>query len=252
MNRRKTGDSARTGILLVACAMVVGGCNLGFGGLFGPDGGTTGVDAIDHNFATLSSEQVAEAAAVTIYLEHASVGGNISSGLDDLETADSSYDRSNLVFFNRGNPGWQQKIDGFAANLNASTPSPDDYDAVTMKYCYIDTGADFAYYRDVMLDLENDFPDTIFVWWTMPLQTSGSSARDAFNAAVRTYCEANDKLLFDIADIESHDPDGNAITQGGYEAMWDDYSSDGGHLSVAGRQRVARAFWHLAYEISQR
>ena len=106
MNQLKTWDYVRTGILLFACAMVIGGCNLGFGG-------TTDVDVIGHDFATLTSAQVVEAAAVTIYLEHASVGGNISSGLDDLETADSSYDRSNLVFSNRGNPGWQEKIDDF-------------------------------------------------------------------------------------------------------------------------------------------
>ena len=151
----------------------------------------------------------------------------------------------------RGNPGWQEKIDDFSTRLNASTPSPDDYDALTMKYCYVDDGADFTYYRDVMLDLESDFPDAIFVWWTMPIRTVGNADRDAFNAAVRTYCQANNKLLFDIADIESHDPAGNAITDGGYEAMYAAYTYDGGHLNETGRQRVAEAFWHLAYEISQ-
>ncbi len=34
------------------------------------------------------------------------------------------------------------------------------------------------------------------------------------NDQVRNYCIANDKILFDFADIESYDPDGNSYVIG--------------------------------------
>ena len=245
MTRIKITKCVWVGFLLIAYPVAFCGCDSGLGA------GVAGFRTVDHDFDDLTSFQLSQAALTRIYFEHASIRGNISNGLDDLETLDSAYDRSNFVFLNRGNPGWQEKIDGFASNLNAASPSPDDYDAVTMKYCYIDSGADFAYYRDVMVDLERTYPGTVFVWWTMPIQTDGSAQRDAFNHAVRSYCRANGRLLFDIADIESHDPDGNAVTDAGYEAMWPAYSDDGGHLNETGRERVARAFWDLAYIVSR-
>jgi hypothetical protein len=66
-----------------------------------------------------------------------------------------------------------------------------------------------------------------------------------FNDYVRAYVAANGGILFDIADVESHDPSGNPISAGGYEAMYNGYSTDGAHLNTTGRQRVARAMWWL-------
>lgn len=207
---------------------------------------------IDHNIVTLSAEQVEDASAVRIYLEHASVGSNISGGLDALETADTSYDRTNFVFYGRGNPVWQAKIDDFYTRVTSNTPSASDYNALTMKYCYIDIYADFEYYRDRMLALEALYPGAIFVWWTMPIETSSVSYRQNFNDSVRAYCSANNKILFDIADIECHTPEGVKQTDSsGREVLYSAYTSDGGHLNTAGAQRVARAFWQLAYVISQ-
>lgn len=207
---------------------------------------------VDHTIADLTASQVESAGSVRIYLEHASVGGNISGGLNTLQSMDSSYDRSNFVFLSRGNPGWQQKIDGLYDNITGNTPAASDYDAITMKYCYIDTGAEFVYYRDRMLQLETLYPDTVFVWWTIPITTSGSQNADNFNAAVRNYCIENNKILFDIADIECHSPDGIKQTNAsGYEIMYSPYTSDGGHLNATGSERVARGFWQLAYIISR-
>ncbi len=206
---------------------------------------------VDHNSTELSSTQLEAAAAVKIYLEHASVGGNISQGLDSIETSDSIYDRTNFVFLSRGNPGWQEKIDDFYTNITSDNPTASDYDALTMKYCYVDSAAEFEYYRDKMLALEEQYPDTVFVWWTMPIMTTGSDARDSFNHSVRSYCSDNNKILFDIADIESHSPEGVKQTDSnGYEIMYASYSSDGGHLNAEGAERVAMAFWQLAFLIS--
>lgn len=228
--------------LLFTC-MILTACSLG-----GISGGTI----VDHNFSELDDSALASAAAVNLYLEHASVGGNILDGLNALHSADSSYDNSNFTFYARGNPGWQAKIDGLYDNITGSTPAASDYDAIMMKFCFIDDDASFTYYRDRMLQLEALYPDTVFVWWTMPIETTASDAGNSFNEQVREYCLANNKVLFDIAAIESHWPDGTAETDdSGKEIMYAPYSSDGGHLNATGAERVARAFWYLAYIISR-
>ena len=209
---------------------------------------------VDHTSATLSlipAGIVPQAAAVKILLQHASVGSNISDGLDALQADDASYDRSHFTFQARGNPGWQAKIDDFAAYVASHTIQ---YDAFTTKLCYIDTDANWTYYRDVMEQVESSYPDSIFVWWTMPITTSDDTdndTRQTFNENVRTYCKANGKILFDIADIESHAPDGTPQTgTGGREIMYAPYSSDGGHLNDTGARRVASAYWVLAARLS--
>ncbi len=213
---------------------------------------------IDHTSVdkTMSDPEIISARNEKIYFEHASVGGNISSGLDALALSDSRYSRTNFVFNARGNFAISgDKIDLFYNNLTSNTPNPSLYTSLMFKFCYIDNGGDmaalFAHVRGHMETLESLFPSKIFVWWTMPLQTTGDANRDLYNSLVRNYCRNNNKILFDLADIESHDPAGNPIIQGGYEAMYPAYSSDGGHLNSTGYNRVAKAFWQLALRISQ-
>ena len=56
-----------------------------------------------------------------------------------------------------------------------------------------------------------------------------------------------------IAAIESHEPDGTPVSNQGYEAMYDGYTDDGGHLNDSedmGRQRAAKAMWYLMARLS--
>ncbi|MCP4642638.1 MAG: hypothetical protein GY851_19490, partial [bacterium] len=70
-----------------------------------------------------------------------------------------------------------------------------------------------------------------------------------YNDAVRQYCITNGKFLFDIADIEAHDPSGVEQTyeSGGstYQKLYSGYTSDGGHLNSTGAERVAMG-WYAA------
>ena len=220
-------------------------------------GNSSSAIIIDHTSVdkTLSSSEVTSAKAMKLYLEHASVGGYISDGLDALAVSDANYSRTNFVFLNRSNPGDDEKIDLFYSHLTSNAPDPTTYKALMFKFCYIDNTTDmdalFTHAKSVMENLESTYPHQIFVWWTMPLQTTGDVNRDKYNKLVRDYCKANDKILFDIADIESHDPSGNAITQGGYEALYSSYDLDGnGHPNAAACERIAKAFWYMAYLIS--
>jgi hypothetical protein len=189
-----------------------------------------------------------DARALRMSFDHASVGNNIKSGMEDMKTINAArYSYPNWDWRSRGNPGWQAKIDQFVEWVAIHK---DEYDVFQMKFCYIDGAALWTNYRDAMLNLEATYPDKVFIWWTMPIKTSGASNRDAFNNAVRSYSSANGKPLFDIAAIESHDPSGNPVSDGGYEAMYPGYSDDGGHLNATGRLRAAQAMWWLMARVA--
>ena len=210
-----------------------------------PQAGAQAIVA-DHtstDVAAIPDAAIAGAAALRLMVRHASVGGNIDSGLEALQDADARCDRSLWDFQARGNPSWQEKVDDLVTQAAAQGAS---FDVLTMKFCYIDPNASFTYYRDAMLQLESDYGTKRFVWWTIPIETSGNTNRQAFNDQVRSYAVANGKPLLDIADIECHDAAGQKRVDGnGRELMRDEWTIDGGHLNAAGAARVAGALWWL-------
>lgn len=199
--------------------------------------------------AAIPGPAVAAAAALKVALRHASVGSNIDSGLDQLQATNARYDRSRFDFFPRGNPGWQAKIQDLVGFVAAQ---PTAYDVFSMKFCYIDTDADWPSYRDAMLSLEAQYPTRRFVWWTIPIeQGSAHAGRQAFNDSARAYAQANGKALFDIADIEAWDAAGNRrVDAYGRELLQPVWTSDGGHLNAAGALRVASAWWWLVARLA--
>jgi hypothetical protein len=103
-----------------------------------------------------------------------------------------------------------------------------------------------------LASLEASYPDTLFVYTTMPLTTASDAdnvKRNQYNLAVRQYVVDHDKYLFDIADIEAHDLNGNPQTfqSGGqtYQKLYSGYTSDGGHLNTTGRQQVALGWYAM-------
>ena len=65
-------------------------------------------------------------------------------------------------------------------------------------------------YLDLMSQLEADYPDITFIYMTGHLNGTGETGNlYRRNNQIRDYCRANNKVLFDFADIESYDPDGN-------------------------------------------
>jgi len=72
------------------------------------------------------------------------------------------------------------------------------------------TQAGIKTYLDAMSDLEEQYPDVTLVYMTGHLDGSGVDGNlNKRNNQIRDYCEENNKFLFDFADIESYDPDGN-------------------------------------------
>ncbi|MBW2261320.1 MAG: hypothetical protein JRG91_05035 [Deltaproteobacteria bacterium] len=60
-----------------------------------------------------------------------------------------------------------------------------------------------------MSELEAAYPGVTFIYMTGHTDGSGADGNlRARNAQIRSWCEANGKILFDFGDIESWDPDG--------------------------------------------
>jgi hypothetical protein len=66
-------------------------------------------------------------------------------------------------------------------------------------------------YLGPMAQLENDYPNVTFVYMTGHLDHWGDANNKAANQMIRDYCIANNKVLYDFADIESYDPDGKFL-----------------------------------------
>jgi hypothetical protein len=169
--------------------------------------------------------------------------------LSDDAAPPSSTTAGTVYEYNRGNPGWSAKLSQFVGYVNGGWKSPKVQFAMD-KFCYIDQDANATAYLNGLAGLETANPTTKIVYCTIPLMTSEDGdniLRNNFNDAVRTYCIANNKLLYDIADMEAHNPSGveSTFTSGGktYQKLYSGYSSDGGHLNTAGAQQIAKGWY---------
>ena len=219
-----------------------------------------------------SQEVFDKVADLKIYFAHASVGANIMVGFATLHNADPSKyplaqnaagesppaQTTNGIIYehDRGNPGWSTKVKDFEAYVQNGWHYP-NVDICINKFCWIDQDAKLATYRDSMVALEADFPDTKFVYFTMPYSTGTNTnavLRAKFNSELRYWIEEqNNKLLFDLADIESHDPGGVQQTftyqNKDYENMYPEYTFDEGHLNDEGERRAATGLYSLFGQI---
>jgi len=208
-----------------------------------------------------------------IFFCHASVGGTVTNGMGRLETGDpvrygidmavnvaaTWFDTNDGLLHLDYGGSWMSpsKIEGFANKIR--NEGYDRAHLAFMKFCYIDWGAQvdaqqrWIEYRDMMEALEADFPDTTFVWWTSALNNNGEwgEKRSIFDNNMREYCAANGKVLFDLAAIESHDPNGNmALDDNGFEALYAAYASDGQHPNNEAGSMLAGGLWWLLARVA--
>ena len=222
---------------------------------------------------------------------HASVGGNMVEGMaalhasnptryplqvrSDVGTAGaeggSDYRASaapvstmpgSIYECQRGNPGWQNKLVCFSNSLVRSGWGSNKVDVAMDKFCWIDPDANSSAYCQTMARLEERFPDVRFVYTTLPLTglaDSENNARNGYNRAVRSYCAANGKLLFDVADMQAWSPQnvqqtyvsGSQTNQRMYSGYAVSPSGEDWHLNAAGRQRLALGWYAVAASLIQ-
>jgi hypothetical protein len=204
---------------------------------------------INHNdvnrFSSLTSGQISAAAALTVMFRHASVGANIVDGMWAIYNSDNRFSFTGWSEYNRGNPGSAAKLADFTAEC---ATQHDARHVLMFKFCWVDPDFVVDDYIACLEAAEAAYPANKVIWWTMPLVINttidtDNAIRRTKNEAIRTYCAANGKLLFDLAAIESHEPDGTPHLDGSTEALYDAYSDDGGHLDTDGSLRVAQAMW---------
>jgi hypothetical protein len=122
-------------------------------------------------------------------------------------------------------------------------------------------------YLAPMTQLEQDYPGVKFIYMTGHLDGTGLTGNlNVRNQQIRDYCIANNKILYDFADIESYDPDGlvnymilyandNCDYQGGHNWAidWqnshtenvDWYDCDPAHTQALNGNLKAYAVWWL-------
>ena len=125
--------------------------------------------------------------------------------------------------------------------------------------------AEINTYLTLMSQLEADFPGVRFVYMTGHLDGSGvAGTLNLRNEQIRAYCRDNDKILFDFADIESYDPDGDYFLNlgatdgcdysgGNWATQWCAehpgdplcQSCDCAHSQPLNCNRKGRAFWWM-------
>jgi hypothetical protein len=193
-----------------------------------PDGDGDGGEPVGHPGRLIVDHQAAAAFedVPTAYLEraksdfrvfygHTSHGSQIVTGMNMLDTGPGTLsieenDGADLGY--EGDLGWvditREVLDRPDSNINM----------VMWSWCggvSDNTQAGINTYLNAMDELEGDYPDVLFVYMTGHLDGSGEDGNlNVRNNQIRDYCEANEKILYDFADIESHDPDGNYYQDG--------------------------------------
>ena len=94
-----------------------------------------------------------------------------------------------------------------------NNPNSSDINVVMWSWCggcSDNTYDGIQTYLETMNQLEEDYPNIKFVYMTGHTDIWSDETLKANNQHIRDYCEANDKILFDFADIERYDPDGKS------------------------------------------
>ncbi len=117
------------------------------------------------------------------------------------------------------------------------------------------TSAGINSYLQAMAQLEREYPGVVFVYMTGHLEGDGPNENlYQRNNQIRSYCRANNKVLFDFADIESYDPNGNYYP---WESDWCDWCTnwcethtcpdcdDCDHSQCMNCYQKGRAFWWM-------
>lgn len=240
---------------------------------------------IDHRsvkeFPNIPQNFIELAATKKLIFLHASVGSTIDNGLNCVQGTRTNpaeckefppykYNRSNWKFQGLEKGGWYGKCDNFTSVVAEQI---DNYDIFSFKYCYLE-GLDgimepcgnpfsgqkvqnaFNYLKNAYETLENKYPDKIFIIWSIPLTQVGQYCTDTLNTLIRRYARENNKILFDIADIETYAPDGKPTkNEQGWELAYKGYCGEqqpgakSCHPNWTCSIMLAKAFWVMLAKI---
>jgi len=204
---------------------------------------------------------------LTAFMNGIGSTADLYAGLDlrtDMGNYGSSYGASDL-----NQPDYSSWETATRNYLSSHT----DINVVVWSWCAGVSHAgesDIENYLSLMSGLEEDYPHVAFIYMTGHLDGTGEDGNlHKRNKQIRKYCRDNDKWLFDFADIESYDPDGNYYldrgandacdyTGGNWATEWqsshtvniDWYSCSSAHSQPLNANMKAYAFWWLMARIA--
>jgi hypothetical protein len=213
---------------------------------------------IGHEDADLTDipEEALQAAKQKLHIayQHTSHGSQLITGMyalatfpeyGDLYAWAESEQVNALDLDDDGIPGEVQDLSqGDSEDDNGDTPwvvstrallddaAGADINVVMWSWCSIN-GHDAKRYVDNMEKLVAEYPGVTFVFMTGHAEGGGEDMTENGvhynNELIRDHCRKNQRWLYDFADIEAHDPDGNYYWDAG---MMDNLDYDGGNWAV--------------------
>jgi len=204
-------------------------------------------------FANIPAEVLTQIENLHIYYGRTSHGMQVEYGAQALGSLNFHTRLDDLGY--EGNTAWVNPTRNY---LNAHP----EIDVVMWSWCWgvsDNTEWGINVYLDAMNQLEQDYPDVTFVYMTGHLDGTGPNGNlRQRNDQIRAYCQANDKALFDFADIESYDPDGNFYPWEDDTCNWcydwcnahpadcnTDMPADCPHSHFFNCKRKGQAFWWM-------
>jgi hypothetical protein len=178
---------------------------------------------------------------------HTSHGSQVIDGMSGLVSFMNGLGYSqNLFAFNEGGAGGALDLRDtpFSGASDLGSPDRTAWEASTRTYLnsnpevnviiwswcgQVDgSESDINRYLNLLSGLERDYPSVKFVYMTGHLDGTGLSGNvNLRNQQIRDYCTVNNKILFDFADIESFDAEGQTNYMHLYANDNCDYDSDG-------------------------
>lgn len=203
----------------------------------------------------------------SIFYMHTSHGSQLVSGMNLLR------DEFSLYQYNMGDGSLS--IDEYSNDLGTTGDTSwapitrerlnqqgNNYNVVIWSWCggvSINTEEGINTYLSKVNQFERDHPNVTFIYMTGHLDGTGTDGNlYARNNQIRNYCETNDKILFDFADIESYDPSGVYYPDASDACEWceewcanHDCSSCGcAHSHCFNCYQKGKAFWWLLARIA--
>jgi hypothetical protein len=239
---------------LVSVIALLISCFLGSGN---GSGGREGSNIIDHTYRDLTSIRVSsiEKAKEVLHIsyQHTSHGSQLITGMnccasypdfgDKYLWSETSSSQS-LHLDNYGIPGCEDLSQGDSEDENGDTPwviatrtlldnpSNSHINVIVWSWCSIN-GHDAERYVTNMEKLITEYPGVVFVFMTGHAQgQSEDMTPDSVhynNQYIREHCRHHNRILYDFADIEAYNPDGEYFWD---RAMYDNLDYSGGNWAV--------------------
>lgn len=239
MNPSKVAFMKKAFILICFLLFIFGGCTKEDNNL---------VDTsliVDHsaiNISDIPSAWIEQAKDMLhIAYGHTSHGSQLTTGMTGLVTfKGSSFEWNNggingaldlhdyAMSGDLGNPDFTQ-WETETRNYLSANP---DVNVIIWSWCGQVSSAteeNINTYLSLMSGLEDDFPGVVFVYMTGHLDGTGINGNlNNRNEQIRDYCKTNNKFLYDFADIESYDPDGDYyLDKNANDGCYYDSNNDG-------------------------